>query len=83
MLLGQKLGGGHQRALKTGGGGGEQRGQGHHRLTAANLALEQPVHRRRAPFHVLGNLGNAAGLRSGQLKGQGAQENSPPRPQPA
>ena len=45
VLLGEHLGGRHQRALVPALDGDEQRADGHDGLARADVALEQPVHR--------------------------------------
>jgi hypothetical protein len=44
-LLGQHLRRGHDRALPPGLDGREERGDGDHRLAAADVALQEPAHR--------------------------------------
>ena len=70
MLLGEDLGGGHQGALESGCRRRQESSQGHHGFAAAHLALEQPVHRRRAAPHVSADFGDAASLGAGQLEWQ-------------
>ena len=45
VLLGQDLGGRHERGLVAGLDRGEDGERGHHRLARAHVALQQPVHR--------------------------------------
>ena len=73
VLLGQDLGGRHQRALPAlvhRDGGGER---GHHRLARADVALQQAVHRDLA-LQVERDLFDHAALRGGQTEGQGGQQ---------
>ncbi len=44
VLLGQDLGGGHDRPLAAAGRRRQQGGRGHHRLAAAHVALEEAAH---------------------------------------
>ena len=48
MLLGEDLGGRHERPLVATLDPGEQRAERHDRLAGADVALQQPVHRERA-----------------------------------
>ena len=69
VLLGQDLGGRHQRALVPALDGIEQRRHGHDRLAAAHVALQQAVHRVRAGQVAL-DLGDGPLLRPRQGEGQ-------------
>ena len=73
VLLGQDLGGCHQRALPAGldGHAGGQRG--HHGLAAAHVALQQAVHGLLAR-QVAGDLLGHAALGLGELEGQRGQQ---------
>ena len=73
VLLGQHLGRHHQGALVAALHGGEQRGQRHHRLARADVALQQSVHRERSG-HVGHNDGQGPALRLGELVGKAVQE---------
>ena len=57
VLLGEHLGGRHERALVAALHGGEQRGDRDDRLAGAHVALQQAVHRDRAG-QVGGDLGD-------------------------
>ena len=73
VLLGQDLGGRHQRALPAGvdgHAGGQRR---HHRLAAAHVALQQAVHGLGAR-QVGGDFLAHAALRAGQVEGQRGQQ---------
>ena len=65
VLLGEHLGRRHERALVAALHRGEQRGERDDRLARADLALQQPVHRRRAP-RGRGDLGDRARLVAGE-----------------
>ena len=69
VLLGQHLGRGHERALVAALHGGEQRGERDDRLARPDLALQQPVHRRRAR-HVVGDLRDGRCLVVGERERQ-------------
>jgi hypothetical protein len=73
VLLGQDLGGRHQRALPAGVDGARGRQRRHHRLAGADIALQQPVHRVRAR-QVGVDLGADAALRRGEREGQRGQQ---------
>ena len=70
MLLGQHFGGGHQRALESGGDGGQQGGQGHYRLPASDFTLQQPVHWRRFPGHIISDFCDAPACAPVSSKGR-------------
>ena len=57
MLPGEDFGRGHQHGLVAVGHGQQHRVDGHDRLAAAHVALQQPVHRH-AAGHVGGDLGD-------------------------
>ena len=69
VLPGEDFGGGHQHGLVAVGHGQQHGVDGHHRLAAAHVALQQPVHRQRAG-HVGGDLGDRLLLPGGQLEGK-------------
>src|SRR3954453_21199470 len=69
MLLGQELGGSHQRRLITVLDRQQRREQRHDRLAAADVALEQPMHAVWAG-HVHPDLANRSRLGSGEWKRQ-------------
>ena len=69
MLPGEDFRGGHQHRLVAVGDRQQHGVDGHHRLAAAHVALQQPVHRQRAG-HVGGNLGDRLLLARGQLEGE-------------
>ena len=69
MLPGEDFRGGHQHRLVAVGHRQQHGIDGHHRLAAAHVALQQPVHRQR-PGHVGGDLGNRLLLPGGQLEGE-------------
>ena len=73
MLLGQDLGGRHQRALPAGVHGHRRRQRRHHRLARAHVALQQAVHGD-GPGDVGFNFGHHALLGAGQLEGQRGQQ---------
>ena len=73
VLFGQHLGRHHEGALVPALHGGQQRGQRHHRLARADVALQQAVHRE-GPGHVGHDDGQGAALRLGELVGQAGQE---------
>ena len=73
VLFGQHLGGHHQGALVPALHRGEQRGQRHHGLARADVALQQAVHRER-PGHVGHDHGQGPALGLGELVGQAGQE---------
>ena len=73
VLLGQDLGGRHERALPAGVDGARGGQRGHHRLARAHVALQQAVH-----GHGLGQIGVDLGthprLGGGERKGQGGEQ---------
>ena len=73
VLLGQDLGGCHQRALPASVDGARRGQRGHHCLARPDIALQQPVHGLR-PRQVGGHLGHHALLGAGQLEWQGRQK---------
>ena len=73
VLFRQHLGGDHEGTLVPALHGRQQRGQRHHRLARADVALQEPVHRE-GPGHVRHNDGQGAALGLGQLVGQAGQE---------
>ncbi len=73
MLLGQDLGGCHQRALPAGIHAHRRSQRGHHGLARAHIALQQSMHRLRQG-QVLRDLLDHALLRAGQPEGQGAEQ---------
>ena len=73
VLFGQDLGGHHEGALVPALHRGEQRGQRHHGLARADVALQEAVHRER-PRHVGHDDGQGPALRLRQLVGQAGQE---------
>ncbi len=78
VLLGQQLGGRHQRGLRVAADGARGRGRGHDRLAATHVALHQPHHGQLAR-QVRLDLPQHTALRAGQRKGQRRHE---PRRQP-
>ena len=71
VLLGENLGRRHERHLQAVLHRDERREQRHDRLARADVALQQPVHRRR-PLHVVDDLLQRAPLSFGQLERQNA-----------
>ena len=69
VLLGERLGRGHQGALPTRLHRAEERVQRNHRLAGADIALEESLHRRR-PAEVGVDLGDHLLLRLGEREGQ-------------
>ncbi len=69
VLLGQHLGRRHERGLEVVLGGQQHREQRHHRLAAAHVALEQPMHAHRRR-HVGDDFLDGALLGAGQLEGE-------------
>ena len=69
MLAGEDLGRRHQRRLISVSHGQQHRVDGHHRLAAADVAVQEAVHRGRA-IHVGGDLANRLILPGGQLPGE-------------
>ena len=74
VLLGQNLGGGHERGLPVCRRHRQDGGQGDQGLAATNLTLEQAAHGRRATAHVLEDLGDAAKLGASGSEGETAEE---------
>ena len=62
MLAGEDFGRRHQRRLAAAFDCGQHRQQGHDRLAAADIALQQPHHAPRLR-HFRGDLGNREALR--------------------
>ncbi len=73
MLLGENLGGSHERPLVTALDPGEKRAERHDRLAGADIALEQPVHRKR-PCEVALDLVHRVSLGLGQLEAEPVAE---------
>ena len=73
MLLGERLGRSHQRPLMAVLDRAQHRVERDHRLAAAHLPHQQPLHRRALP-QVLIDLGDRAVLIAGRRKGQAARE---------
>jgi|GEM_PF-4980467 len=73
MLLGQNLGGRHQRALPARADGHRRGQRRHHRLAGADVALQQPVHGLRAG-QVLRDLLDHAALRLGEPERQRGEQ---------
>ncbi len=71
MLARQDLGRRHQRRLRSRLDRVEHGEERHHRLAAADIALQQPQHPQRRR-HVAGDLGERLALPHGQREGQGA-----------
>ena len=79
VLLGQHLGGRHQRRLMAALHGRQHGGDGHRGLADADVALEQPVHRVRAGQVGL-DVADGGDLALGQLEGQAGDEPVDERP---
>ncbi len=73
VLPGEHLGGRHEHDLRLVGHGQQHGIDGHDRLAAADVALQQPVHRMGAG-HVGGNLRHGLVLSGGQLEGKQAAD---------
>ena len=73
MLLGEDLGRRHQRSLVTGLGGMQHGQRGDDGLAAADIALQQPLHRMRAG-QVRGDLAPGAALGGGKREGQALEQ---------
>ena len=73
MLLGEDLGGSHQGRLITRFDRMQHGQRGHHRLAAADVALQQALHRMRL-IEVAGDFLPGTLLRPGQAKGQCGQQ---------
>ena len=78
VLLGQDLGGRHQRHLVAAAHGLQRGKRRNHGLAAAHIALQQPVHRFGAP-QVGGNFAPYPLLRAGQLERQPVEQCRGPR----
>lgn len=77
VLLGEHLGGREHRGLTARVDDGEHGAQGHHRLAASDLSLEEPVHRMlrgQVVEDLLGDLQLALGEGEGQLGVEGGQQ---------
>ena len=81
MLLGQDLGGRHERHLTTALDGLQRRERGDHRLARADVALQQPLHRRHA-LEIVRDLPHHARLRAGQLERQAREQRGRERARP-
>jgi hypothetical protein len=79
VLRGQDLGRGHDGRLVAGLDRDHRRVQGDHRLARSDVALQQPVHRRR-PLHVGLDLGDRLALAGGGIERQRGQEPLRERP---
>jgi len=73
MLLGEDFGGRHQRRLVAGLDRVQHGQRGDHCLAAADVALQQALHRMRL-FKVGGNFAPCPALRAGEAKGQRLQQ---------
>ena len=69
VLPGEDFGGGHQHGLVSVGDRQQHGVDGHDRLAAAHVALQQPVHRQRGG-HVAGDFSDRLLLPGGQLEGE-------------
>ena len=73
MLVGQHLGGGHERGGVSRRDGAEHGGGGDHGFSAAHIAVEEAVHRM-SGREVVKDVGEHALLRGGEVEGQGFEE---------
>ncbi len=73
MLPGEDFRGGHEHGLISMGHGQQHRIEGHDRLAAAHVALQEAVHRQR-PAHVGPDLGDRLPLALGQLEREEAAD---------
>ena len=73
MLLGEQLGRGHHRRLIAVLDRLEHRPQRDHRLAAAHIAHQEPVHLL-GPRHIGADIIQGAALRPGQVEGQAGDE---------
>lgn len=79
MLRGEDLGRRHHRRLTAVFDGEVNRGGGHGRLAAADVALHEPHHRLSAR-HIAEDFPNRPLLRAGEAEGQRAEKGGRARP---